>query len=101
MNLKELNKLIESVKEDKELSEFYTEKKKQLIERLNNDILNNLKDIDLFEYLFLCPEHIQNLVKVFNCGIITAEQLSNELTKFGYICNYNFDNSAHELKKVI
>ena len=38
MNLKELNKLIESVKEDKELSEFYTEKKKQLIERLNNDI---------------------------------------------------------------
>jgi len=42
MNLYELDKLIERVKDDKELHEFYTKKRAELVEKIKQAVIKKL-----------------------------------------------------------
>jgi hypothetical protein len=46
MNLHELNQLIEAVKNDKQLYDFYVKKRAELINKINKKIKNELTKIN-------------------------------------------------------
>lgn len=47
MNLKELDKMIEAVRDDKELLSFYLKKRKELVAKIKANVMNELKKIEI------------------------------------------------------
>lgn len=58
---------------------------------------------DLFEFQYLCPQNVQDLVSEWSCNEPTytsAEALKNALEAIGYTCEYGLDGIPFDLRKM-